>query len=359
MAIYLLHGDSRSTDAYLIKERQDSLLKGIDREGNLNYQVFDLSETGTTFQEVVASALTIPFLGGQRVVVARNVKTVEKFFKRPGGEEEEPDKVSGSADSILRSIEQLNNLPDDALLILVDSDEHLDGRTAFIKGLKKVGCVVESFKAMWFDPASGDMRQAAEFIQKEAGKFKLRMDNKTAVKFAERAGADRNTIVRELEKLALYVGEGKSPTVNDVVESVTESYEAGIFHLVDVIGQGRISEAMKALDDLMDHGAAPPYILAMIARQIRLIARTREAIDSGVQRNQGAIAKALGEAPFVIGKVLKQAGSFRQFYYPEVLEYLMETDVRLKRSTMPGKLALETLIARLAGSEGSQRRGYF
>ena len=60
MAIYLLHGGSKSIDPFLIRKRLDELLEGIQREGNLNFATYDLHESGTSFQDVVASALTIP-----------------------------------------------------------------------------------------------------------------------------------------------------------------------------------------------------------------------------------------------------------------------------------------------------------
>jgi DNA polymerase-3 subunit delta len=330
----------------------NQLLKGIEREGNLNFATYDISQGETSFPEIVASALTVPFLGGQRTVVATGVKTVESAFRGRESEEAEDEDISpkgsGVLDIILRAVQQLEHLPEEALLILIEENGHLDGRTSFYKALQKAGCKVETFKAMWFDPASGDLRNVSEFIQKEATRRKIRLDGATAERFALLVGADKGLIVMELDKLAMYSGAGSSPTIEDVENVVTHSYEAGIFHLVDCVGFGRTGEAIEVLSDLMDRGAAPPYILTMLARQIRLIARTREALESGVPNNQDAMAKELKEAKFTAMKLLKQARTFPRFDYPTVLERLMETDVHLKRGTMPAKLALETLITSLA-----------
>ncbi len=354
MALHLLHGDSKSTDPYLIKKRLDELLKGIQREGNLNFATFDLSESGTAFTEIVTSALTIPFLGGQRVVVARSVKSVETAFKSlDDPDDDRKSKRGGTAEVILRAVEQLSELPDDALLILVEENDHLDGRTAFYRGLKKAGCIIEAFKGMWFDPVSSERRdrgQVVEFVQAEASKRGLRLDAGKAEHFALLVGSDRGTIIQELEKLAAYAGAGSRITDEDIKSVVTESYEAGIFHLVDTVGFGKTGEAFKVLGDILDRGAAPPYILAMIARQVRLIARVREALDAGASSDPRVLAGELKEAPFTITKVLKQIRSFPRFSYASVLEKLMTADVHMKRGTMPPKLALETLIAQLAGS---------
>lgn len=350
MAIYLLHGDSKSTDSYGVRNRLEQLLKDIDTEANMNFATYDMSVGEANFQEVITSALTVPFLGGQRIVVAKGVKSVEKAFKSKDDEEESKSKSqSATADAVLRAVEQLEQLPDDALLILVEETGHLDGRTSFYKALKKLGCKVETFKAMWFDPAAGNVRDAIDFIQSESTRRGLRLDYRPAERFAHMVGSDKAHIIQEIEKLALYAGEGSSPTEEDVENVVTKSHEAGIFELVDLIGYGKVKKAIDALGDLLDHGAAPPYILTMIARQMRLIGQTREALANGVQPSEGPMAKALKQSPFVTRKLLIQAESFPKFSYPKILEMLMDTDLHLKRSTMDTKLALETLIARLAG----------
>jgi DNA polymerase III subunit delta len=371
MPAYLLHNDVKQPDPLLVRRRLAELLKGIDMEGNLNFQAFDLNESGTSIHDVVSSALTIPFLGGQRVVVARGIKSVERSFRNKLDEEEDEDgnpaeksedaredvkeedkKHVSNADLIVRSIMQLKNLPDNALLIFVEESGHLDGRSVFMKALKKIGCNVEEFKAMFFDPASGNIKNAVDYIQKEGSRFKIRLDYVTAKAFADRVGSDRGAIERELQKLAIYCGSGASPTVDDVNSVVTESYEAGIFQLVDYIGYNKTGKALDELADLMDRGAAAPYILTMIARQLRLIVQVREAIEDGIQPDEKVLASYLKIHWFVAQKVLRQARSFRNYDYKKMLEYLSEADVRLKRGSMaskvPGKLALEMLITRLS-----------
>ena len=370
MPLYLLHGDSQSTDAHGIRERLDVLLKGIPREGNLNFTTYDLADSGTSFMEIVSSTLTIPFLGGKRVVVAKNAKVIDKSFRKPepdpesGAEEDVEENIPKSQESLLRAVEQLKSLPDNALLILVEEDGHLDGRTSFYRALKDAGCDIETFKQMWFDPASGNIRDAVDFIQHEASVLGIRPDHKVAQTFAYRVGPNRSNIVNELKKLAAYVGPGNSPSIEDVEAVVTECYEAGIFSMVDYLGQGNTAMALKELDDLMDRGAAAPYILTMIVRQIRLIALVREVLPRPEfsrldwKEQPKAIGSELGEHPFVITKVLKQERTFKQFRYSQITELFMETDVHIKRGTMPskppGKLALEMLITKLAsGHSGS------
>jgi DNA polymerase-3 subunit delta len=348
MAIFLLHNDAKSSDPYKIRARLEELLKGIPREGNLNFGSFDLATGLSAFHEAVESAMTIPFLGGTRTIVATNAKAVERAFPTADQDTEQEDTPEAGA-AVLRSVERLSVLPKDAKFILVEENGHLDGRSRFYKALVKLGCKPEVFKGTWFDPASGDTGNVVGMVQEEAGRRGLRLSADLAERFAMLVGSDTGTLIKEIEKLVLYAGPGAKLTAEDIESVVTPSYEAGVFQLVDYMGFGNIGKAVASLQDLLDHGAAPPYILTMIARQIRLIARVREAMDSGVPYSD--LASALKEAPFVIRKIQQQTRTFPDFSYPVYLEYLTETDVHLKRGTMPPKLALETLIVKMVARD--------
>ncbi|HEX9746175.1 MAG TPA: DNA polymerase III subunit delta [bacterium] len=348
MAIFLLHGDSRNIDAGQLNRRLKKLLDGIPTEGNLNYSAFDLSEPGSSVQEVVASALTVPFLGGNRTVVARNTKVVEKYFRQKD-EDSEPSS-GGESESIIRSIGQLTQLPDDSLLIFIEESGHLDGRTAFYKALKKAGCKMEEFKSMWFDPAAGGIDTVTRFIRAEATRMNLRIDEKNAELIAYKVGPDSSRIVRELEKLAIYAGPGASITPDMIHDSVAESYEAVIFNLVDAIGMRNMPLAMEYFSNLMEHDTNEQYIITMITRQLRLIVRVREALAAGSVRDQKILGPQLGESTFTIGKILRQTNRFPRLNYPDMLDKIIETDYAIKRGKMAPRLALETLIVKLISS---------
>lgn len=356
MPVYLLHGDDKSCDPFLIRERLAELLKDIPREGNLNYSEHDLALSSSSFHEIISNAMTLPFLGTSRTVVVKNLKSFEKKYfstkselKRPDDEVAEDDErqdLSEESEGIIRSIMRLSGISPDTLLIFVEENDHLDGRTRLYKSLKAINCIIETFKADWFDPASADISaELLTFVENKASSLGIRISADLAERFLELVGPDKGIILKELEKLALYAGKGSKITESVINSVVRESYEGGIFQLVDLIGYGRTEDALKRLSELIDHGAAAPYILSMIARQIRLIARIREAFASGASRNE--LASILGEPKFVIYKTLKQVGSFPAFDYPSLLELLMDTDFRIKRGLMDPRLALEILITKI------------
>ena len=79
----------------------------------------------------------------------------------------------------------------------------------------------------------------------------------------------------KLEKLSLYAT-GRSVTDADVRAMVPYAQEANIFAAVDSIMDGRPGAALRSVVQLMDDGQEPLYIIAMIERQLRLIALARE-----------------------------------------------------------------------------------
>ena len=81
----------------------------------------------------------------------------------------------------------------------------------------------------------------------------------------------------EIEKLALYCLDLKTIDEADVEQALSVGHRNTIFTLVDSIGAGRLEHSLGCLKQLLDDGMAPLQVLAMIARQFRLLARTCEA----------------------------------------------------------------------------------
>ena len=83
----------------------------------------------------------------------------------------------------------------------------------------------------------------------------------------------------------------------------------------------------------------------MVARQLRMVARMREALASGLP--EGDAAKAAGAPPF---KARELKASARRFTLPaleQAFETLGATDLALKGSKRPPEVVLEEALMRL------------
>ena len=106
-------------------------------------------------------------------------------------------------------------------------------------------------------------------------------------------GADLWTLDREMEKLSLYAS-GRTIEESDVGKLVSQVREANIFSAVDAMIDGRPAVALRLFLQLRQDGRDVSNIIAMVERQLRLLALARDSMDRGLpQADLGNIRDAL------------------------------------------------------------------
>ena len=122
---------------------------------------------------------------------------------------------------------------------------------------------------------------------------------------ADLVGGDLWTLDQELEKLSLYAA-GREIGEQDVRLMVSQVREASIFEAVDAMIDGRSQVALRLLAQLRDDGREPQYIIAMVERQLRLLALAQDSIERRLPQNE--LKRALGtSSDFVVRKTMDQA----------------------------------------------------
>jgi len=147
---------------------------------------------------------------------------------------------------------------------------------------------------------------------------------------------------QELEKLILYTGAEPTITPADVTQLGSHSRTHTIFELVEALGQSRPDKALKVLDRLLELGEPPALILVMIARQVRLLLRTREGLKKRLSTE--ALAQELGVYKNVAEKLQRQAAGFRLGQLQGHLIRLHVADQNLKTGMAAPRLLLEKVV---------------
>ena len=159
-------------------------------------------------------------------------------------------------------------------------------------------------------------------------------------------GNDLWTLDRELEKLSLYAV-GRAITDTDVRAVVPYAQEANIFAAVDFIMAGNPAEALRLLMQLMQEGREPLYIIAMIERQLRLLALARDLADRGVPQQE--MGRRMGtNSDFVVRKTLGQARRMSLADISYKYRRVLESDLAIKQGRLEPAVSLELLVADLA-----------
>jgi len=340
---YLLAGPQRYLQLQVIDSLRRALLRPAEEELNLHrFQGEDC------LGQAVAAARVPPFLAEHRLCVVEDPVTFAPTRAGRGRradtaaeDDDAPDRaVEGAAEETadlegVKALEgYLRQPPPGACIALLSPA--VDRRRAAYRRVAANGVVVAC-------EAPSRPADVAAWVAREGRRRGLRLDQEAAYLLAEGwDGDDLGQLATELEKLTAYAG---SETIAaDDVRAVGAGGATGtIFDLVDALGERRPTEAIDRLRLLLRRGEPPLRVLAMLARQVRLILQARS-----MDRGPGPLAAELGLHPFVARKCVAQAGNFSIEELRHALVALHEADVAIKTGRREPAAALEDFIVDVA-----------
>lgn len=184
--------------------------------------------------------------------------------------------------------------------------------------------------------------------------------------FLARVGADSRQIHMEAEKLALFLGERRRATVEDVKGVVSTTLTSVMWDLLDAVGERKLPLALGVLRDLLAGKESPIGIVGSLSSRMRDLVVYRDALDRGWVRSKGTTAEWGGmpeEAedviatvlkrppktihPFVAGKMVQQARGYSAPALRRNQRLLSDAYETLVNSSVPDQTVLELLLIRL------------
>ncbi len=321
MQIALFHGENRLE----IEEALAEAIAACEEEGAmLNRERFDAPLDFNAFHR---ACVTMPFLGGKRVIIARDVL-------RRGGE------ALGK-----RLVAFLSDLPPSTTLLFVEFGD-LPGNHPLIRWMRDhqgKEVVLRRFPL----PRA---RALPEWIARRVARYGLSIDRAAASLLARQIGTDLLALDQELRKLATYRGGEGKITREDVALLVPYTLDGDlIFSVVDAIGARNSRQALVLLHRMLDAPAGPnPWqVMAMIVRQFRLLIQTRWMLDHG---EAAAIGKRLGlRYDFLVEKLRRQSQLFSSEQLRRAYQLLLDYDRAIKSGTLRIETALDLLVVQLTG----------
>jgi len=166
--------------------------------------------------------------------------------------------------------------------VLVFTTTAVDGRKRVVKVVQERGAVVEFAVERERSGALARDSVAAIAAQRcvAAGKKLQRAATELIVR---RAGQDVASLANELEKLCLYVGERTTIEEADVRAVFLDMAESWIFDFTGGLAARDATKTLPVLRGLLSQGEAPLRVLAMVAREVRMLLVARECIDCNLQ----------------------------------------------------------------------------
>jgi DNA polymerase-3 subunit delta len=161
---------------------------------------------------------------------------------------------------------------------------------------------------------------------------------------AELAGPDLRTATGEIEKLSLFVGEGRPIDAAAVVAVVGPTRARSVFELGTMVQERQIGHALALVRRLLGQGEPPIAIAAFLAGQLRrlLVARSLIARQRGAE-----VAARLGVSPWVAERIAGGARRYDGATLRRALGRIAAVDVALKSSRVSGPVLIETCLLEL------------
>lgn len=294
-----------------------------DGPTGLNDEVFH--GQGLAARTVTQAARTLPMFAKARFLLVRD--------------------VDEAADAELDALASYLAEPSPSTCLVMTA-EKIDQRTRFAKAAKSAGA--------WVDATPMRGGAVRSFAMAEAKSRGHTLPSDGADLLLDAVGTDLAALDDALERLSLYVGANKPIDADAVSACIARVRVDTIWALVDAVGNRDTRTAMRTVSSLLADREPPLRILAMVARQLRIVARMRDALASGLKPPDAV--KLAGAPPF---KAQELAASARRFGPGELrtaFRTLAETDLALKGSGRPPGVVLEEALLRLCSTPATAPR---
>jgi DNA polymerase-3 subunit delta len=303
-------------ESFFIDRAVRALRKAVATEGmaGLNEDIFE--GRGLSATKIVEAARTLPMLAARRLVLVRDVSTL--------------------AAAELDKLAEYVAAPYDSCCLVMTA-EKLDGRTRLVKRADSTGCL--------HDAAPLKERDVRGFVGMEAKRRKLKIAPAAIDAVVDSVGADLPAIDDALERLSLFVGEGGTIDSAAVESCVARVRSESIWALVDAVGLRDRKVALRAAASLLADREPPLRILAMVARQLRMVARMKSALLSGA--SEADATRQAGAPPFKARELAQAARRLDARSLSRAFSVLAQTDLALKGSKRPPDVVLEGAILAL------------
>lgn len=310
--VHLLVGSER----FFVDRAISALRRAVfgEKRDRLNEESF-FGRT-TTAIRIVETAKTLPMLAKMRFILVRGVENL-------------PD---AQFDTLASYFE--NPSPSTCLVLTA---EKLDGRTKLARIAKKQGFWTD------VDPLKANQLRTFAVAEAKARGHELKPDAAGAL--IDAIGNDLAAIDDALERLSLFVGTGAPIGLRAIEACVSRIRVESIWALVDAVGLKNRETALQAANSLLSNGEPALRVLAMIARQLRMIARMRHALASGLSPQEAA--KEAGAPPFKARELTTAAKQFQNAQLASAFRVLANTDIALKSSRRPPETILLGAITEL------------
>lgn len=317
-------------DEYMAAERMAEFKAALGDPEMADLNTAEIDGPRTSASDILGQASMMPFLAPMRLLIVSGY--LSHLDKRMGQSKGTDNAAYAEATSVLAG---LTTLPDSCHVIFLENG--VDKRRHLWKGFKpdgggaKVAGLADLVKAGTLkseDLTAPNKYNLESWITQRSKSKRISIDQMAIKSLAQFVGPNLRQLNNELEKLTTYT-RGKKISNQDVHLLVSDASEALVFDMTDALSRKNAKIAFQKLYDLRRNDAKAPYILAMIARQYRLIIQVKE-VAKLLGNDLKAIGQHLGEHPYSVEKSIAQSRAYSFEQLEDIMEQILEADYAYK-----------------------------
>lgn len=255
-ALYLIAG----TDGAKIDATRARLRARAEREGGSDaLEVFEPGEgRGMPDHEALLAAIpAMSLMDSRRYLLADGV---ERWRDR---------QLEAVAEAVA-------SLPPDLTVVLI----------ARAKGPAKLAKAVKSAKGEIHEFEAPKAREMPRALVADAQRLGFRLEAAAARVLVDRMGANPVRLANELQRLALWAGEGGAVTAADLDEMIADTSEAAVWSLSDALLEGDAAAALRIGEQLIEQGENVTGLIYGLASRLRSACAAAAQLEEGVPPKQ-------------------------------------------------------------------------
>jgi DNA polymerase-3 subunit delta len=233
----------------------------------------------------------------------------------------------------------LGELPPDLTLVLICRDKP---PAKLVKAVKVAKGEVHEFEA----PKAREMPRV---LVGEAQRLGFRLDPGAARMLVERMGANPVRLRTELERLALWAGEGGEVAVADLEEMIADTSEAAVWSLSDALVEGDAAAALRIGEQLVGQGENVTGLIYGLASRLRGACAAAAQLEEGIP--PGQVESSLKMHPYAAKQLVRRLQSTDLASLRSATEALADLELWLRGGADYGdELAFTLALRQAAGT---------
>ena len=306
--LLVVYGEEDYYRQQIVTALPEALFQGVDSAD----RAITSFDKDTDLNELASIINTYPFFSGQSLVVLKD----EKLLAAKAESEARKQQLDKLADI-------LSDIPDYCTVLV--SASKLDKRTKLFKALKKTALMCEC--------ASIKLNNLSQWLDGQAAAYGARWSFDAVGKIIEYLQpVDKiplKLLQQEIAKLAVYAGERREWTAEDVESIFSALPEASSFAIINALGKRNLPEVLVLLATEKKKGTNVLPLCALITFKLRQMLQYLELSSSGFDY-KGIVAE-LKLNPYVAKNLQREVRGFTAQALTQALLELAQLNIDLRK----------------------------